>query len=414
MGAQFGRLEIYSRKKDSKGRNTAFIFAEARRDPAASLHVSVPEDPKVIYGKSIKEIEALHNEAAEKARITIKGGRKRRLRQDQNTLVAIVISHPYKTEDIKSNEGMQKELHKFERHIRNWLQRKYGSDLMSIVRHMDERYYHLHVFIVPLSDPELKASHYHPGIMAKETVMTKGKREGTDNKLLRRKGDKAYRDAMREWQDELFREVSQFSGLTRFGPRRQRLSKDEWYTQQAQAKIVQQANDALVVREAQLQTNITNERPVEDGVYNNRSAVVSQTPNDSVSDGRSGYADGHGTDEVSDPLESFAGIDTSANSTRVSTGLKHYQTPAMRRAGRVTTQSSVFGDSNSIKLSANDLGYAEMQRKVRELTRKNEALLEEVRILRAKNPDPHDEMLDNPWARGLQAEPEAPSLHSGR
>jgi hypothetical protein len=97
-------------------------------------------------------------------------------------------------------------------------------------------------------------------------------------------------------------------------------------------------------------------------------------------------------------------------------GLKPYQTPAMKPAGSANSQPSALGEgnSNSIKLSADDLSNAELQRKVRDLTRKNDALLEEVRILRAKNQDPHNEMLDGPWVLGLQEGPSLPCLHSGR
>lgn len=52
MGYQFVHLESFSRKGDDKGRSTAFVLAEARRDPAASVHVAARLPPVVVYGRS--------------------------------------------------------------------------------------------------------------------------------------------------------------------------------------------------------------------------------------------------------------------------------------------------------------------------------------------------------------------------
>lgn len=414
MGAQFGRLEIYSRKKDAKGRNTAFIFAEARRDPSASLHVSVPDRAIKFGGSPIDELERIHDEAASKARIAVKGGRVRRLRQDQNTLLAIVISHPYKTEDIITDEAKKAELKVFERHIKNWLRSKYGSDLKTVVRHMDEKYYHLHAFVLPLSDPEMKASRYHPGIMAKEAVMTKGKKDGTDKKLLRRLGDKAYRDAMRAWQDELYAEVSQFSGLTRLGPKRQRLTREQWHAQQSQARALQQAHEAVRAREVILQAENADKMSNLDQQSDHQSALMKPMPDVPIVDGRTaGDRKNAETEVENDPLDSFGELDTVAKSSRVAIGITSPGIPVNKQAVSPPARSRHFENVNVSVLAARERRIEELERQVSVLTSQKNALLEKVRTRRANTKDASDDFIDELWAFGLETEPRPPSLDAG-
>jgi hypothetical protein len=233
MPAQFARLEIYSRKKDASGRNTDFIFDEVRRKPYASKHVKDPKPPTVIFGKSIDETQAIHDEVAACATIGIKGGRRRRIRQDQNTLVGIVISFPYTPEEIWADKAKQAEIHEFERNVKATFRNMYGSDLITIVRHMDENFYHLHAYVIPISDPELKAKRYHPGVLAKEAAMVEGRLNKVEPSRLRELADDAYIMAMAIWQDKIFEGISQFSGLTRYGENHEkRLSRAQWSERQ--------------------------------------------------------------------------------------------------------------------------------------------------------------------------------------
>jgi hypothetical protein len=244
MPAQFARLEIYSRKKDSSGRNTDFIFDEVRRKPYASKHVRDRKTPTVIHGKSIDEMQALHDRVAACATIGIKGGKRRRIRQDQNTLAGIVISFPYTPEEIRANKAKQDEVHAFERNVKTALKNKYGSDLITIVRHMDENYYHLHAYIIPLSDPEFKAKRYHPGVLAKEETMADGRLNRIEPSRLRELADDAYIAAMAVWQDEIFEGISQFSGLTRYGEKQEkRLSRAQWSEKQKQKGLDSSAQE---------------------------------------------------------------------------------------------------------------------------------------------------------------------------
>lgn len=86
MGYQFVHLETYSRK-GRDGRDIAFILDEAARRPDASLHVSNPCPPEVVYGCSIDEVRRRHDARAADAITTLKNGKTRAIRKDQNTLL---------------------------------------------------------------------------------------------------------------------------------------------------------------------------------------------------------------------------------------------------------------------------------------------------------------------------------------
>ncbi|MEY9782041.1 plasmid recombination protein [Sinorhizobium fredii] len=245
MGYQFIHLESYSRKADAKGRDTNFIFGEASRRPEASVHVTNPVPPVIVHGLSVEAVQELHDAAVASATIEVKGGKSRKIRSDQNSLHTVVASHPFTMDEIHADPGKRREALQWERRTIAWLQDQYGDDLKSVIRHEDESHYHLHGYVVPTSDPEMKAAKYHPGVTAKRTVMTSGPAAGEDQKALGKRGDAAYKAAMREWQDSYHETVAIPCGLTRLGPQRRRLSRDEWQREQVQARALQN-----VVRQA--------------------------------------------------------------------------------------------------------------------------------------------------------------------
>jgi hypothetical protein len=46
-------------KKETKGRSVSQIISEAKRDNGFCSHVENPEDPIILYGKSLDEVEKL-------------------------------------------------------------------------------------------------------------------------------------------------------------------------------------------------------------------------------------------------------------------------------------------------------------------------------------------------------------------
>ena len=213
MAFQFVHLESFSRKSDSKGRSTSFIFAEARRDPAASVHVSNPAPPVLVYGSTIEEVETMHDAAADAARTAVKGGgTPRKLRQDHKTLHTIIASHPYTMDEVRADPVKLREAEEWERRTISWLRSQYGDDLKCVVRHEDESHFHIHAYVVPTDDMEMRALRHHPGVTAKRAVMAAGTAD-EDKKALSKRADAAYKAALRSWQDSYHEAVGIPCGL---------------------------------------------------------------------------------------------------------------------------------------------------------------------------------------------------------
>lgn len=239
MGYQFVHLESYSRKVDAKGRGTDFIFGEASRRPEASVHVANPTPPIIVHGLGLDQVQEMHDSAVASATVMVKGGKTRKLRSDQKTLHTVVASHPFTMDEIRADPDKRREAEAWEKRTVEWLQHQYGDDLKSVIRHEDESHYHLHAYVVPLSDPELKAAKFHPGVSAKREAMAAGPADGEDQKAVGKRANAAYKSAMRAWQDSYHEAVAVPCGLTRLGPKRRRLSRDEWQREQVQAKSLQ-------------------------------------------------------------------------------------------------------------------------------------------------------------------------------
>jgi hypothetical protein len=257
---QFVHLESYSRKSDSKGRNTAFVLAEARRDPAASVHVSNPLPPVVVYGVGIEEVEALHDAAADAARTAVKGGgTPRKLRQDHKTLHTVIASHPYTMEEIRADPAKLREAMDWEKRTITWLRSQYGDDLKSIVRHEDESHFHIHAYVVPTNDTEMRALRYHPGVTAKRAVTSAGVAV-EDKKALSKRADAAYKAAMREWQDSYHESVGIPCGLARLGPQRRSLTRAEWQAEKVQARALKATLDRAQAVQSKIETHIVTKK----------------------------------------------------------------------------------------------------------------------------------------------------------
>ena len=248
-GFQFVHLESWSRKADDKGRSTSFILDEAVRKPIACVHVQDPKPPTVIFGVDVEEVRAMHDAAAAVAMTSVKG-RPRKIRLDQKTLHTVVASHPYTVEEVRSDKAKLAEVRTWERLTIAWLRKQYGPALKSVIRHTDEKQWHVHAYVLPTSDPELRAQVYHPGVVAKRAIKAAGRRPDEDAKSLNKRSDAAYKAAMRDWQDSYHEAVALPCGLTRLGPARRRLTREEWKAEQAQARALKLAADrAAAVRE---------------------------------------------------------------------------------------------------------------------------------------------------------------------
>jgi len=245
MGYQFAHIENFSRKADRKGRSVSFVLAEARRDPGASLHVLSPRLPEVVHGCAVDEVERRHDDRAAAARsLRIDKGveSSRAIRKDQQTLCTVIVSHPYTVAEVEADPAKRSEVERWERLNVAWLRAQYGDDLVSVIRHTDERQWHLHAYVLP-SSADMKASVMHPGYRAKALEERAGGPAGETSKDASKRVNRAYKAAMRQWQDSYSKAVGVPCGLTRLGPGVRRLERAEWHQEQVQAKALKEARD---------------------------------------------------------------------------------------------------------------------------------------------------------------------------
>ncbi len=229
------------------------MLDEAERRPEACLHVEAPQPPEVVAGMSLDELRALHNAMAGDARVTDATGKAKKVRVDQHTLATVVASHP---------GGTPEAVAKWESLTVAWLRDTYGNRLASIVRHTDEGHPHVHAYLLP-DVGEMRARALHPGVQAKATAKAESSASGDDAKTANAKGDRAYKAAMRSWQDGYWQAVGLPCGLARIGPGRRRLSRAEWQAEQAQ-----------VERVASLQPVLAQVDRAEACIYRGRAAVA--------------------------------------------------------------------------------------------------------------------------------------------
>ncbi|MBB3743518.1 hypothetical protein FHX10_003017 [Rhizobium sp. BK591] len=256
MAYQFVHLESWSRKPDDKGRSTGFIFDEASRKPIASVHVADPKPPTVIYGVGVDDVRQMHDTAAAAAMTPGARGKLRKLDSKQKTLHTVVASHPYTVDEVRADPKKAEEVRDWERRTVAWLKEQYGPALKSVVHHTDEQQWHIHAYVLPTHDPQMRAGVYHPGVVAKKAVKAAGARDGEDGKALNKRADAAYKAAMRDWQDSYHNAVAVPCGLTRLGPARRRLTREEWKAEQAQAAALKNAVERATVVKRQGQAYI--------------------------------------------------------------------------------------------------------------------------------------------------------------
>ena len=239
-GPQFMHLQSYSRKANPRGQSVEQVLAEAARAPVYSKHVVEPQPPSVVYGVAANEVRKIHDEmvAAGCIDVTLKDGRKARrgIRKDRHTLMTAVASHPLPTELVNAKPDARAEYEIWRERNVAWLKTRFGDKLVSVIEHWDEEHPHLHAYILPLGDETCSARQLNPAWQAKEEAMEVARAAGHDDKASLSFGNAAYRAKARELQDHYYEHVSLACGLTRTGPKRERLSRQQWKARKDQAR----------------------------------------------------------------------------------------------------------------------------------------------------------------------------------
>ena len=227
MAYQFLHIDTVARsvpkKAQSKRWGLSDTLAEAARLDGACPHIDAPKPPKRVYGVPMSIVQT----AVESRAVEARDAKGRKLRKDAPVMLAGVVSYPISMANLGGEHWPEYE--RWERKTLDWLASRFGDGLASVVRHTDETFPHLHFFIVPElgANGGLDLEAHHPGIAAREAA----KRAGKDSK----ESNRAYCDAMRDLQNDFHRQVGLYYGHLREGPRRRRLTRGDYKSEQREA-----------------------------------------------------------------------------------------------------------------------------------------------------------------------------------
>lgn len=274
-GFQFGRIEGFALKPSARAkqgkRSATDIIAELYREEGAAPHVPAPQPPVILEGPtSAAAMQRLFLDelAARKKALRSARGRDRsgpRIRDDQQALEGGVYSLPVLTADYlaagredatdaqklaRANADRAIELH------REWIHadaERRGLEVKVVALHLDEKFVHLHAHSFP-KNRRMSVKECSPGHIAQEAFKAAWTAENGPKltKDAQARMSRAYKHAMRDWQDEYWRECGSKCGLTRLGPGRQRLTRQEWLTSQAQAANIAAVAQGLQNRQKEL------------------------------------------------------------------------------------------------------------------------------------------------------------------
>lgn len=239
-GPQFFHVQSYSCKPNKIGQSVQQVLDEAAREPEFSMHVESPKPPNIIHGFTPRQVRDKHDEivAAGYVEATLKDGTvaRRGIRKDRHTLLTAVASYPMFTAQVADGVAARDEYERWVELNVRWLKATFGDQLVSVIEHMDEEHPHIHAFILPMGDPTCSARHLNPAWQVKEEAEALARESGKPAKEAVKLGNLAYRARGRELQDQYFDEVGLPAGLTRVGPKRERLSREQWKQRKEQAR----------------------------------------------------------------------------------------------------------------------------------------------------------------------------------
>jgi hypothetical protein len=242
MGIQLYHFDAFSRiestSKAKSGKSVYSVAGEAERQPGFCDHIKEPREPALLFGVPYAEAVKLTEDYA----ANTFDSRGRAVRKNGLCMIGGVISAP--------PDMTEKVWKVYKQACVEYLKATWGDSLKSVIEHTDEYFEgdtehtikpgtphrYLHFACVP--NAGVNFAEIHPGIQAKRKAgkaygVTKIPEGMDDNgfdifkKEGRQAGDRAYRHAMKQVQDDFFTQVGNPFGLLRYGPKRVRLSQEE-------------------------------------------------------------------------------------------------------------------------------------------------------------------------------------------
>ncbi len=226
MKPEFLHFRGYARKSTKGSPTLTDVLGEARRHPHHCAHLRDPRPPVVRYGVPLETVATILDERLRAARDRLG----RPLPSTSLALLAGVTSWPTQRVEVEASDAERVAYEMWVHLCIEFFRRLFGTALLSIVEHVDEPHLHLHVFAAASDDPDThlySLESVWPPIAAEGTARRAGK-----TRMAQRE---AYRTEAIKIQSDYYNRVGAPSGLTRFGPRRQRLTREAWRAQRDQA-----------------------------------------------------------------------------------------------------------------------------------------------------------------------------------
>lgn len=249
MAYQFIHYEKY-KLTDLEG-----IIGEVTRAEKYSPHVENPKDCIEMYG-SIKAFkERLEREVPSFRRQVLKANRygsklvDEKLKSNANVFLCGVASFHIRNEDITKENFAT-----FEQWVnctKKFLKDKYGDQLQCIVGHLDEEYPHLHFYVIPTDYDMSNACPYDKALKDFNASKDKDSKAPDTGKKL------AAVEALKKYQDDYFEQVGFYVGQARMGPRRRRLTRQEWVDEQVAAGLAANCVNKTNARSAKAEKKAT-------------------------------------------------------------------------------------------------------------------------------------------------------------
>ncbi len=260
------------KNKVSRQRTTSNIIAEAMRKNGFCSHVESPEPPQILHGMDLPTLEITIDNLYKNAKTVVakKDGdlAARKIREDQQILLAGVISHPRRSEDYKADPQTKEMFDLWMQDALKFLKKEYRERLQTVVLHLDEGHPHLHFYCLPEAHTFEINNHQevlvlngietiHPGKAAEKQVEHEAAQLKGKNKIKLKQA--AFSNAMSQFQDRLFEAVSAHHGHQRLGPARERFdTRDEYFSWLANQEA--QENSKFLKRKAELDKTIKNHK----------------------------------------------------------------------------------------------------------------------------------------------------------
>lgn len=258
--AQFIHIETYADIKEREKKAKEFknssdvrstsargILKEAKRVDGFCPHVPEPEQPELLYGLNLEEVEMLMDDYIKNFRLIDKNGKERRARSDASVILAGVVSLDRRDEDVWDD---------YKKDAILYLINKYGDRLKSVIEHKDEKNPHIHFYLIAERNEVL--NELHDGKKAVSDMRKKNRTKTNKKDKETQKG--LYENAMVAFQDDFYMKVSKKYGLSRTGKEpRTRIQSTTDYKKMEAERLMRLA----LIEEAEKKLILTNEEIID-------------------------------------------------------------------------------------------------------------------------------------------------------